>query len=94
MKPTEQTPNRSGFLLEDVAASCGCEYLSDLHFSDHSRMLPILLQRVSWAQDSLKDWTEAIEYIFGARIPFPSHESVHRFFTEREEMNESKENYL
>lgn len=93
--PTEHTPNHSGMLLEDVAASCGCECLSDLHFFDHSRMLPILLQRVSRDQDSLKDWTEAIEYIFGARIPFSSLESVRRFFTECEKaVDESKEDYL
>lgn len=64
-----------GYLLDDLAALCGYEFLSDL------RVLPVCrgkllsaLKSIDPAAYSLWDWNDAADYLFG---PTPEFQTIH-----------------
>ncbi len=64
-------------LLEHIAKTSGCRFLSDLHGSpDQRRMLPVsglsvlkAVQDVKTSDYELSEWQEAVRYITGAKAP-------------------------
>lgn len=56
-------------LLENIAAACGCAYLSDLNYQqlEHTRpsLLPHCISKMAAERYPLREWQEAHLYITG-----------------------------
>lgn len=63
-------------LLEYLSYKAGYPYLSDLHEPEHLCYVQMAVRRVEPSLFEVKEWNEAITYITGRDISFPSGEQA------------------
>lgn len=67
-------------LLEELADSLHCTYLSDLRRADLRAFLPEAVARVSTHTYPLREWNDAVAYLFGEDVePFDDPEQAKAF---------------
>ena len=66
-------------LLDHLQAAVNCNYLSDLHASYLLPSIQLAVTRCSPHNYSLKDWNDAVHYIFPSAPSFDSPEAAQRY---------------
>lgn len=67
--PISTSCSKSKCLLDDLAAKCGCLYLSDLVYTVQDHCIKSALRAITPENYTMKEWIDAIEYLTRASQP-------------------------
>lgn len=63
-------------LLDYLSFKAGCMYLSDLHNQENLLFVQHAIRGIAPALFSLEEWNDAVQYITGENVSFPSREEA------------------
>ena len=69
-------------LFEELAALCGCEYISDMRFEPYNETAKRNARNLIRAEDySLRELSDLYEYLYGEKIEFCDYSEIKKAFT-------------
>ena len=67
--PMSRLCSRESGLLDNIAAKCGCSYLSDLVYTDRDDEIKSALRSIHPDDFSVQEWMDVIEYLTRETAP-------------------------